>query len=223
MNLAPPGRLDWLSALPRLTARALGHSLLAQDALFPRIPERARSALVDAALDDGRARAEAIARELGTDPWIIAGRLGVSIAHSDADASFGSVIVFAEYSAAPPRIALYRNAIELMNQRLAHPLLRGLEAGDCARIILAHELYHHLAHAGAQATLSRRYRVTQFQIGRWRWSSGIAALEEIAAGAFAKALLGLKFHPRLLELLCALGDPAPRGEQPASTQEEVGQ
>jgi hypothetical protein len=219
----PPPRFDGLSALPRLTARSLGLSLLAQDALFPRIPEQARSALVDAALHDGSARAEAIARELGSDPWIIARRLGVSIVNSDADASFGSVIVFAEYTAQPPRITLYRNAIAGMNQRLAHPLLRVLAAGDYAQTVVAHELYHHLAHSGAQPTLSRRHRVEQFRIGRWRWSGGIAHLEEIAAGAFAKALLGLKFHPRLLELVYALGDPAPRDEQPVNTQEETRQ
>ena len=216
-------RVDWLSTLPRLTTRSLGHSLLAQDALYRRIPEQARSMLVDAALQDGRVRAEVIARDLGTDPWIIARRLGVAIVNSNADASFGTVIVFAEYAAAPPRITLYRNAIALMNQRLAHPLLRVLEAGDCARTVLAHELYHHLAQGSAELSLSRRYRVTQLQMGRWRWSSGIAALEEIAAGNFARTLLGLKFHPRLLELLCALGDPAPRREQSASTLEEARQ
>ena len=216
-------RSDCLAALPRLTTRALGLSLLAQDALFPRIPEQARFALVDAALHDGAARAEAIARELGSDPWSIARRLGVSVVSSDADASFGSVIVFAEYTAKPPRITLYRDAIAAMNRRLAHPLLRVLEAGDCARTHLAHELYHHLAHAGTQPTLSRRHRITQLQIGRWRWSSGVAALEEIAAGAFAKALLGLKFHPRLLELLYALGDPVPCDRQSAGTQEETRQ
>jgi len=223
MNPAPPVRLDRLSTLPRLTARSLGHSLLAQDALFPRIPEHARSALVDSALRDGSARAKAIARELGTDPRIIARQLGVSIVRSDVDASFGSVIVFGEYSAEPPRITLYRNAIATMNHRLGHPLLRMLGVRDCEPTVIAHELYHHLAHTGTQPSLSRRYRVTQLQIGRWRWSSGIAALEEIAAGNFASTLLGLKFHPRLLELLCALGDPGPRDQHPASTQEDARQ
>src|SRR5262245_20407278 len=207
MNLAPPTTFDSLAALPRLTARSLGYSLLAQDAVFPRIPRHARSALVDAALQDGSARAEAIAARLGRDPWMIGRRLGVSIVRSDADASFGTVMVFAEYSAAPPRITLYRKAIAAMNGRLSHPLLRVVGVEDCERTVLAHELYHHLAHTGAHPSLSRRYRVNQLQIGRWRWSSGIAALEEIAAGAFGPVFIGSKFHPRLLELLCALGDP----------------
>jgi hypothetical protein len=33
-----------------------------------------------------------------------------------------------------------------------------------------------------------------------------ASLEEIAAGAFAQTLLGLEFHPRLIELICARQD-----------------
>jgi hypothetical protein len=196
---------------------------LAQDPLYRRIPKQARSALVDAALEDGSARAKATARDLGTDPWIIARRLGVAIVNSNADASFGAVIVFAEYTARPTRITLYRDAIAAMNQRLSHPLLRVLAAGDCARAVLAHELYHHLTQSSAEPSLGQRYGVKQLQVGRWSWSSSIAALEEIAAGAFAQALLGLKFHPRLLEVLCAIGDPRPRCEQSSSTEEEVTQ
>ena len=72
---------------------------------------------------------------------------------------------------------------------------------DCRPVFLAHELYHHLARSAARAPFSRTYRVTLLQLGRWRWTSRIASLEEIAAGAFAQTLLGLKFHPRLIELL----------------------
>jgi hypothetical protein len=199
------------------TARALGHSLLAEDPVFRCIPAQARCTLVDAALADGRMRAESVSYHWGTNPWTIAPQLGAAVVESDADAGFGSVVVFAEYTRQPPTIKLYRTAIAQMRHRLAvsrpHPMFADL---DCKSIFLAHELYHHLVHIGLAAQLSRKHRVTLLRLGRWRWTSGIASLEEIAAGAFAQSLLSLAYHPRLLDLLWAqdLVHARPAGLEP---------
>jgi hypothetical protein len=40
-----------------------------------------------------------------------------------------------------------------------------------------------------------------FRIGGWHWRTGIAALAEIAAGAFAQSLLDLPCHPKVLDLV----------------------
>ncbi len=197
-------RDDALTPLAPLTARMLARSLLEEDAMFHRIPVAARSALMDAALSEGRVCAESVSADWGADPWAIAQRLGITVAESGADAGFGSVVVFAEYSQRPPTITLYLTAIAEMNHRLAVSRLREmLTVEDCKPVFVAHELYHHLARIASAPLLSRICRVTLLQLGRWRWTSGIASLEEIAAGAFAQSLLGLKFHPRLLELLWA--------------------
>lgn len=194
---------------PRVTPHALGYSLLEEDAMFPRIPEPARHGLVDTALSEGRARAESVARDWGTDPRAIAKRLGVSVVRSDADAGFGSVVVFAEYTTRPARITLYRTAIARMTHLLDALRLRAvLNAGNYEQVFLAHELYHHLAQLGPEPPLSRSHRVRVLGFGRWVWTCGITSLEEIAAGAFAQDLLALNCHPRLLDLLWALqADP----------------
>jgi hypothetical protein len=189
------------------TAQALADSFLVGDAMFRRVDAEARSALVDAALSEGRACAEALSLDLGTDPWTIARRLGVAVAESDADAGFGSVIVFAEYTERPPAITLYRQAIERANLHVAASTLRSIvNLKDCRSVFLAHELYHHLARRALRTPFSRTYRVTLLQLGRWRWTSRVASLEEIAADAFAQALLGLPVHPRLIELNSVLQD-----------------
>ena len=199
-------RGEALKRPPLLTTRALGDSLLAEDAMFRRVPPDARSALLEAALSEGRARAECVRLDWGTDPWTIAQWLRVAVVESDADAGFGSVIVFAEYTQRPPTITLYRNAIERANRCLAAEREQGiLNLEDGRPVFLAHELYHHLARM-APLPPSRTYRVTLLQLGRWRWTSRIAGLEEVAAGAFAQTLLGLKFHPRLIELICVQQD-----------------
>jgi hypothetical protein len=53
--------------------------------------------------------------------------------------------------------------------------------------------------------IARRYRPTVFRIGNWHWRTGIAALAEIAAGAFAQSLLGLPCHPRVLDFVAVRG------------------
>jgi len=195
--------------LSRLTPHALGYSLLERDAAFPRIPQHARHVLVDTALAEGDACAQRIKRNYGADPWAIADGLDVSVAESEADAGFGSVVVFAEYAARPPQITLYLAAIARMTRLLDALGPRAMvNAGSCTQVFLAHELYHHLARIGPQPPLSRRHRVRVLGFGRWVWSCGIASLEEIAAGAFAQGLLGLDVHPRLLDLLWTL-QPGP--------------
>ena len=182
------------------TEPALSDSLLADDAMFRRVAPAARSALVEAALSEGRTCAGSVSLDLGTDPWTIARRLGVVVVESDADASFGSVVVFAEYTQRPATITLYRAAIEQTNRYLSAARERGiLDLEDCRPVFLTHELYHHLVCSAPQPPFSRTYRMTLLRLGRWRWTSRIASLEEIAAGAFAQTLLGLTFHPRLIE------------------------
>jgi hypothetical protein len=112
------------------------------------------------------------------------------------------VVVFAEYAERPPTITLYRRAIDWANRQLtASRECDMLNLEDCTPVFLAHELYHHLARRAPREPFSRAYRVTLLQFGRWRWTSRIASLEEIAAGAFAQSLLGMKVHPRLIEPL----------------------
>jgi hypothetical protein len=68
-------------------------------------------------------------------------------------------------------------------------------------VFVAHELFHHIEATRPDVPMARRYRPTLFRIGGWHWRTGIAALSEIAAGAFAQGLLDLPCHPRVLDLL----------------------
>jgi hypothetical protein len=72
-------------------------------------------------------------------------------------------------------------------------------------VLIAHELYHHLEATRAVTPIARRHQATLFQIGKWRWRTGIAALAEIAAGAFAQGLLGLPCHPKVLDFAASEG------------------
>lgn len=180
-------------------ARALGLQQLRADPQINRIPAERQHPLVVAALEDGRVLAGEVKSHLGVDPTFIASSCGIPVIDSQAEAGFGSTILFAEYSTRPPTITLYAPALDRMDAALAtSPVGRAHGILRSRPVFLAHELYHHFD-CSRSVPLARRHRVRLFGIGRWAWTSGLTSLPEIAAGAFAQALLGLPFHPKFLD------------------------
>jgi hypothetical protein len=190
------------AAAPCATPRALGLLLLREDPQFARIEADQADALIDAALQDGRWMADSISGRWGNDPDLIAHRCGVSVSECDAEHGWGTSVVYAEYLDRPPRIRLFRLAIERIDRGLARAhALRILGIHRARPVLLAHELYHHFDAIRGDPPLARRHRVTLLRLGSWRWTSGLVSLAEIAAGAFAQRLLGLCWHPKLLDLV----------------------
>jgi hypothetical protein len=201
--VSDPG-LDWDAA-----PQALGLLQLQDDSQYFRIPADRHVALVEAALEDGRALADWTRDRWGQDPASIAARCNVPVIHSDDDAGFGSTIVYADYATRAPCITLYVSAIARLDGLIAGRGARlPLGIGRTMPIFLAHELYHHFDCLRGSARLSRLHAVKIFGVGPWHWTSGLSSLSEIAAGAFAQQLLGLPFHPKLLDLLLVGKDKA---------------
>lgn len=189
--------------------QALGLLQLREDQQYPRIPADGRVALVEAALEDGRTLADRTRELWGQDPATIAVRCDVPVFPRENNAGFGSVVVYAEYASQPPSITLYLPAIRRLDRLIVDygvQVCRGIVS--TMPIFLAHELYHHFDCTRGSARLSRRHVVRIFSIGPWHWTSGLPSLAEIAAGAFAQRLLGLSFHPKLLDLLLTHLTPA---------------
>jgi hypothetical protein len=105
-------------------------------------------------------------------------------------------VVFADYMPRPPRIRLFRPAIAALDRRLAdYP--ESLAEGT-RPIFLAHELFHHWEELHPGRALLRLHRDRR--------------LPEIAAGAFAQELLGLRCHPEQLDRLMPRSTgPSPDG------------
>ena len=190
-----PG-FDW-DAEPQM----LGLLQLRQDPQYPRIPADRRGALVEAALNDGHSLADRARDRWGDVPAIVAARCDVPVVHSNENAGFGSIVIYADYASRPPSITLYLPAMRSLDRLLAGHGARAREIGSTVPIFLAHELYHHFDCLRGNERLARRHAVKIFGIGAWRWTSGLSSLCEIAAGAFAQRLLGLSFHPKLLDFL----------------------
>ena len=189
-------------AAPWATPRALGLLLLREDPQSARIAADRRAALVDAALEDGARIADAVSKRWGREPDRIALRGGVSVSDCDTEQGWGATVVYAEYLERPARVRLFRPAIARLDRGLAEPGVRHITGIERARsALLAHELYHHFDAVRDGVPLARRHRVTLLRFGAWQWTSGLVSLAEIAAGAFAQRLLGLRWHPRFFDII----------------------
>lgn len=194
---------SWLADIMAMPPEMLGLVMLEADVHARRLDRATQLTAVRDALADGAATAEALqVRFPDLAPHQIADRLDVPVAETDADPLVGSLWRFAEYQGRPTRILLYSRGLAPLDSVIAGRLAARLLGPATPReVFIAHELFHHIEATRSDTPIARRYQPTLFRIGGWHWRTGIAALAEIAAGAFAQSLLGLPCHPRVLDLL----------------------
>jgi hypothetical protein len=193
----------WFAEIAAASPETLGLAMLKADPHGRRLDRAAQFAAVSDALADGAATAKDLRKRFPTlTPRDVARELRVSIETTDDDPMVGSIWRFAEYRPRPPRIMLYNRGIAPLEREPANALTRRLFGRATPRnVFVAHELYHHAEAIRFEVPVARRYQPTLFRIGNWRWRTGIAALAEIAAGAFAQSLLDLPRHPYVLNFV----------------------
>jgi hypothetical protein len=192
-----------LAELMAASPETLGLVMLKADRHAGRLDRPAQLAAVADALADGAATAKNWqARFPGLAPQELAREFQVPIETTDDDPRVGSIWRFAEYRPRPPRILLYSRGLAPLEGALNGTMgARLLGRATPRDVFIAHELYHHAERIRAEAPIAQRYRPTLFRIGNWHWRTGIAALAEIAAGAFAQSLLDLPHHPKVLDFV----------------------
>lgn len=196
------------SHFPGFTAMSpaeLGLVMLKADPHAWRLDQATQLAAVAEALADGNGAARALrARYAGLSPERIARELGLPVETTDSDPMVGSIWRFAEYRRRPPHIVLYRRGLSPLERNLSGDRTASLLGQATLRdVFIAHELYHHVEATRSEPPIARRYRPSLLRIGNWHWRTGIAALAEIAAGAFAQSLLEMPCHPKVLDYVVA--------------------
>jgi hypothetical protein len=193
----------WLDEVIAASPETLGLVMLEADPHARRLDRAAQLSAVHAALADGAATAKALRERFpALAPQAMARELGVPVEATDDDPLVGSLWRFAEYRQRPARILLYSRGLAPLDRAVAGHLAERLigRAAPCD-VFVAHELFHHAEATRSDTPIARRYQPTLFRIGGWHWRTGIAALSEIAAGAFAQGLLDLPCHPKVLDLI----------------------
>jgi hypothetical protein len=202
MNGIPELVVLFERVLTRTSAEDLWHLMLREDPVYRKIPAEMHGEVVSRAAGFGRNAAGDVAQRLGTrDPEAIAHALKVAVVDLDTPHVFGRTVRTSTYTQKTRTIALYSGAVTEMNDALADAdLFRVLACRDVRPVYVAHELLHHLEEDGL-GRAADLLRVVTFSLGPIRLRSGIGQMSEIAADAFAQALLKLPAPPRLLDFL----------------------
>jgi hypothetical protein len=193
----------WFAEIEAGSRETLGLAMLRADPHGWRLDHAAQLAAVSDALADGAGTARDLRKQFPVlTPQQVAREFQVPIETTDDDPMIGSIWRFAEYRPRPPSIMLYNRGIAPLERKPGNVLAKRLLGRAAPRdVFVAHELYHHTEAIRSEVPIARRYQPTLFRIGNWRWRTGIAALAEIAAGAFAQSLLDLPRHPGALNFV----------------------
>jgi hypothetical protein len=194
---------SWFSDVVAASPGTLGLAMLKADPHAWRLDRSTQLAAVSDALADGIAAADDLrTRFTDLSPDQIVHELGLRVETVDDDPMVASIWRFAEYWPRPPRIVLYSQALGLLERGLGGSGAAQLLGRATPRnVFIAHELYHHIEATRSDVPIARRYQASLFRIGNWHWRTGIGALAEIAAGAFAQALLDLPCYPKTLDFV----------------------
>jgi hypothetical protein len=116
---------------------------------------------------------------------------GFQVSIKDEDVVSGSMRYFADSLPKQKKVTIYSRSVNLWAQA------NQLTFEEAQNFILMHEYFHYLEYSGL-GFVSRQYQVPMVQIGKLKLGrTGVAALSEIAADAFAKFL----FHSIIKEKL----------------------
>jgi hypothetical protein len=192
-----------LAGIMQASSDTLGLMMLEADPHGGRLDHATQLAAVSDALCHGTAAANDWRLHFpDLAPREIALELQVAVETTDDDPLIGPIWRFAEYRPRPPSIMLYNGGLAPLEVTLTGILATQLLGRATPRdVFIAHELYHHAEAIRSEPPIARRYQATLFRIGGWHWRTGIAALAEIAAGAFAQSLLDLPCHPKVLDFV----------------------
>lgn len=101
------------------------------------------------------------------------------------------------------QIIIYKNSIDQIIETLKKHEL-SISRKEVYNIHLVHEFYHFLEYSNNDNT---NYKIDKIEIGLGRFikrKATILKTREIAAHAFCKEILNLKFHPKLLDYIYLL-------------------
>lgn len=156
---------------------------LVNDYVYSKIEPGKVEEIFEDAWSVGLRTAESFLQEHGDAPLRMQAFLkeqGFTIQVKDIDYVLGDRRYFCEYFSEKKLIKIYRKSMELWCGE------NGYDYEDGCNLILCHEYFHHLEWHEIGMT-SRRHQVPMIKIGRFHLGkTGIPAMSEIAANAFAQ-------------------------------------
>jgi hypothetical protein len=190
--------------------------MLREDRLFNKIPLKEHYKIIEYSLNVGEKKAEQIRQASFSEVSDIVSAWGIELVTKEKyalpDMKFlGKRVVLgekdnlqgriycSEYLPRPSTIIVYQNMLDLVTEISAEKGF-AIDKKLIRDIFIAHELYHHLEETNKK--MVKDYpRIRLVGIGRWQVKVTVNICSEIAAMAFAKAILKTPFFPKIIDLL----------------------
>lgn len=195
----PPLRemLEYLREIPDLVYGLYGFR---SEPLRGKIGKQEREQLIERCHMEGSFYAEELRKQFGRGGSLaIARKAGLDVRYPQIPTGGGRVL-FAEFEE-PGEIRIYQDVLErveeMMRSEGVESMFEGISIVD---VLAAHELFHYVEMRYKDSIFTLNYRKTLWRIGRFRYTSRLASLSEIAAMSFAKSLTGLEYSPCLFDV-----------------------
>ena len=174
----------------------LAYMNLSKDKKFTRLSEEKRIKLIRFILSFADSCAGGIKEEFGTaDPRRIVETMGLKVVGEDGGIR-GSLVRRSEYRPGTKEIVIYRDSLnQMMKEVKAEDLQDRL-----IKLLIAHELFHHLEKIKLPS-VPKMFRVEKWRLGPMSLGVKIRGVREVAAHAFAEALLEIKHSPMVFDYL----------------------
>jgi len=161
--------------------RQSSFSILESDPCFSKIPPAQVTSVFEDAWNLGIEQARSFTHRYGSSRPMADILLdqGFQVSYENIDCVIGNMRYFCEYSPGKHRVTVYQKSVSLWAET------HGFSNDQALSIILAHEYFHFLESASI-GWASRRCMVPMLKIGPLTFGkTGIAALSEVGANAFA--------------------------------------
>lgn len=168
----------------------IGMMELKRDSVFRKIAPDRYDELIAFAWRRGETAAIKYMEKLATSiPSVMAAKLNIKVIGSKWEKGGGNILFYSEYADKTATITLYENSIAgAMESAVSRGYTQVTSLAAAKEIFLAHELYHYIECRDIDLG-SRERKVVMLKLGPFKLTSGIRALCEIGAHAFAKFLL----------------------------------
>ncbi len=160
--------------------------ILKRDPVYSKIEKEKQGEMIKTAVSMGRERARRISDDEKWKESITLSeyleKIGIAVKYINKDFLINKTRYCADIAPKRKEILMYEKSIEIWAKE------QGYLLKDAHNFILIHEIYHYLGYDNNQF-VSAKYQVPMVKIGKFSiGKTGITALEEIAANAFAEEI-----------------------------------
>jgi hypothetical protein len=115
-------------------------------------------------------------------------------------------VLFAEFRV-PNKINIYMDAVDRVKRYRQQPEIAAIltDKLKITSLLLAHELFHFVEEKYKHEIFTKTEKVRLWSVGPLHNDSGVIALGEIAAMAFAKELTGIPYAPYVMDVFLVYG------------------